>query len=70
MLAAKSRLSKRTLTASRHELVAAHMATNLMGKTQSALKKYPVDRCYAWTDSTVVLHWLKTKRGNLSPTEF
>ena len=34
-----------------------------MENTRSALKKYPVNRCYAWTDSTVVLCWLKTKRG-------
>ena len=47
----------------RLELAAAHMATNLMENTRSALKKYPVNRCYAWTDSTVVLCWLKTKRG-------
>ena len=32
-----------------------------MENTRSALKKYPVDRYYAWTDSTVVLCWLKTK---------
>ena len=63
IVAAKSRLSRRILTVSRLELVAAHMATNLMGNTQSALKKYPVDCCYAWTDSTVVLCWLKTKHG-------
>ena len=63
MLAAKSRLSKRTLTVPRHELVAAQMATNFMWNTRSALNKYPDDRCYAWTDSTVVFYWLKTKRG-------
>ena len=61
ILAAKSRLLRQTLTVPRLELVAAHMATNLMEKTRSALKKYPVDRCYAWTDSTVVLCCLKTK---------
>ena len=49
------------MTVPRLELVAAHMATNLMENTRSALKKYPVDRYYAWTDSTVVLCWLKTK---------
>ena len=34
-----------------------------MENTRFALKKYPVDRCYAWTDSTVDLYWLKTKHG-------
>ena len=63
ILAAKSSLSRRTLTVPRLELVAAHMATNLMENTRSALKKYLVDRCYAWTDTTVVLCWLETKHG-------
>ena len=45
------------------ESVAAHMATNLMENTQATLKKYPVDHYFAWTDSTVVLCWLKTKHG-------
>ena len=63
ILAAKSRLWKRTLTVPRLELVAVHMATNLMENTRSALKKYPVDFCYTLTDSTVVLCWLKTKHG-------
>ena len=49
------------MTVPRLELVAAHMTTNLMENTQSALKTYPIDRCYAWADSTVVLFWLKTK---------
>ena len=31
--------------------------------TRSALKKYTVDRCNAWTDSTIILFWLKTRQG-------
>ena len=56
ILAGKSGLSKQTLTVSRLELVALHMTTNLMDNTRFALKKYPVDHCYAWTDSTAVLY--------------
>ena len=38
-----------------------HIWLQTSENTRSALKKYPVDHCYAWTDSTVVLCWLKTK---------
>ena len=30
---------------------------------RSALQKYPVDRYYTWTDSTVNLYWLQTKHA-------
>ena len=45
ILVAKNKLSRRPLTVPRLKLVAAHMATNLMENTRSALKKYSVDRC-------------------------
>ena len=63
ILAAKSVLLKQTLTVPHLELVIVHMVTNLMENTRSALKKYFADCCYAWTDSTVVLCWLKIKHG-------
>ena len=46
ILAAKSRLSRRTLRVPHLQLVGAHLARNLMENTQSALMKYRVDRCY------------------------
>ena len=30
-----------------------------MENTRCALMRYPVKNCYGWTDSTVVLHWLR-----------
>ena len=61
MLASKSRLSKKGLTIPRLELVAAHMAANLMENTKSALQTYPLSNFYCWSDSTVVLYWLQDK---------
>ena len=52
-------LSKRDLTIPRLELVAAHMAANLLENARTALNNYPVKNCYAWTDSTVALRWIR-----------
>ncbi|XP_057302719.1 uncharacterized protein LOC130636887 [Hydractinia symbiolongicarpus] len=43
----------------RLELIASHMAANLMENVRSALKRYPVAECFGWSDSTVVLHWVR-----------
>ena len=58
LVAAKSRLSKKSLTVPRLELVGAHMATNLVINVKNALVELPKPDIYAWLDSTVVLHWL------------
>ena len=59
LLTSKSRLSKKDQTIPRLELIAVHMGANLLENARSALKKYPIRYCYGWTDSSVVLHWLR-----------
>ena len=59
IVAAKARLAKQGLTIPRLELVACHMATNLANNVKEALEGYPVDQVYCWSDSTVVLHWIR-----------
>ena len=59
LLASKSRLSKKDQTIPRLELIAVHMGANIMENARCALKRYPVKNWYGWTDSTVVLHWLR-----------
>ena len=55
----KSRLAKKSLTTPRLELVAGHMATNLVDKLKEALKGFPIGSAYGWLDSSVALHWIK-----------
>eukprot|EP00112_Aurelia_sp_Birch-Aquarium-sp1_P000365 Seg1032.2 transcript_id=Seg1032.2/GoldUCD/mRNA.D3Y31 product="hypothetical protein" protein_id=Seg1032.2/GoldUCD/D3Y31 len=59
LLVAKSRLAKRDLSIPRLELVGCHMISNLLENTAKALAQYPLTAIYAWTDSTVCLHWLR-----------
>ena len=63
LISSKSRLSKKDLSIPRLELVAAHMAANLLDNARAALKTYSIKNCVAWTDSTVVLHWIRSE-GN------
>ena len=71
LIASKSRLSKRDMTISRLELIAAHVATNLAANIKEALPSQNIRSVTCWTDSTVVLHWLKDKwdfqNANLLP---
>ena len=60
LVSSKSRLSKRELTIPGLELVAAHMAANLLENARTALNTCPVKNCYAWIDNTVVLHWIRS----------
>ena len=60
LVSSKSRLSKIELTVPRLELVAAHMAANPLENARTALNTYPVKNCHAWTDSTVVLRWIRS----------
>ena len=59
LVAAKGRLAKQGLTIPRLELIAAHMATNLLVNVCNALDNLPTPRTYAWLDSMVNLHWMK-----------
>ena len=62
ILTAKCRLAKKELTIPRLELVAAHMASNITANTVDSLKSTKVRKIICWSDSTVVLHWLKSGR--------
>ena len=59
LIAARSRLAKRNLTIPRLELVAAHMAANLVDNVRTALEGFPITSVHGWSDSTVALHWIK-----------
>lgn len=50
--------AKRNLTIPRLELVAGHMAVNLITNVQSALSAYP-NTVHCWLDSTVAPYWIK-----------
>ena len=58
LVAAKSRLAKKNLTIPRLELVAAHMAANLVENVRAAIEGYPVNSVHGWIDSTVALYWI------------
>ncbi len=58
LVCAKSRLAKRNLTIPRLELVAGHMAVNLVDNVQLAIDLCPVS-VHCWLDSTVALYWIK-----------
>lgn len=66
LITSKSRLAKKKCTMPRLELIASHMAANLMENARSALKRYPVAECFGWSDSTVVLHWVR-ESGSYKP---
>ena len=59
LVAAKARLAKQGLSIPRLELVAGHMAVNLLTNVHDALTGLPVHSLNAWLDSTVALHWIK-----------
>jgi hypothetical protein len=59
LVAAKARLVKKGLTIPRLELVEAHMVTNLLTNVKDALNVFPVTDICGWTDSLVVLHWIR-----------
>ena len=59
LLTSKSRLAKKNITIPRLELIATHMATNLLSNAKIALRKYPIRNCYGWSGSTIVLFWLQ-----------
>ena len=63
LVAAKARLAKIGPRIPRLELVAAHMAANLVDNVRNALESCAVRSVYGWTDSMVALHWIAGK-GN------
>ena len=59
LVASKSRLSKKDITIPRLELIVTHMAANLATNIKTALKDLNIRSVTGWTDSTVVLHWMR-----------
>ena len=58
LVCAKSRLAKKNFTIPRLELVAGHMAVNLVTSVQAALN-FLQHETHCWLDSTVALYWIK-----------
>ena len=58
LVAAKARLAKQGLTIPKLELVAGHMAVNLVDNVRRALAGFPVVSVHCWLDSTVALYWI------------
>lgn len=59
LVAAKSCLAKRRLTVPRLELVAGHIATNMIVNVQQALDPPVAVTLHCWLDSTVALYWIQ-----------
>ncbi|XP_028415553.1 uncharacterized protein LOC114538695 [Dendronephthya gigantea] len=58
LVCSKSRIAKRSLTIPRLELVAGHMAGNLVSSVETALGRETVTEIHCWLDSTVALYWI------------
>ena len=58
IVTAKARLAKRGLTIPRLELVAGHMAANLIVNVQQAVQPIITADLHCWLDSTVALFWI------------
>ena len=54
----KSRLVKRNLSIPRLELVAGHMAVNLLSNVEREIDQRIVSSLHCWLDSTVALYWI------------
>ena len=61
LIASKSRFAKRNLAILHLELIAAQLSANLSQNIENALTNQNIINFHAWSDSTVVLHWLKDK---------
>ena len=59
LIAARSRLAKQGLTIPWLELVAGHMAVNLVDNVRDALDGLPVRITLCWLDSSVALYWIR-----------
>ena len=58
LVCTKARLAKQTLTIPRLELVAGHMAVNLVTNVEAAIGVEKVTEVHCWLDSTVALYWI------------
>ena len=58
LVCSKSRLAKRNLSIPRLELVAGHMAVNLLSNVANEIDRRVVSSTYCWLDSTVALYWI------------
>ena len=58
LVCAKSHLAKQNLRIPRLELVAAHMATNLVSNVEKAIGNCDKIETHCWSDSTVALYWI------------
>ena len=61
LITSKSTLAKWNITIPRNVLIAAQMSANVSQRIKSTLNNQNVRNFYAWSDSTVILHWLKDK---------
>jgi transposase InsO family protein len=58
LVCSKSRLAKKNLTIPRLELVAGHMAANLVANVENAIGRKKVASMHCWLDSMVALYWI------------
>ena len=58
LLTAKSRISKRSTSIARLELVSGHMAVNMAKNLSTALQQLPIQTINIWMDSMVALYWI------------
>ena len=63
LIAARSRLAKQVLTILRLELVAGHMAVNLVDNVRDALDGLPVRSTHCWLDSSVASSGFEDKES-------
>jgi len=70
LVCSKSRIAKRNLTIPRLELVAGHMAANLVTNVETAIGNEKVTSVHCWLDSTVALYWVNGQgsTASLCPT--
>ena len=59
LVAVRSQLAKPQTRIPRLELLAAHMAVNLVKNVKEAITGFPVNEITCWSDSTVILYWLQ-----------
>lgn len=58
LVTSKARLAKTGLSIPRLELVAGHMAINLVTNVETALQGFPITNVVCWLDSSVALYWI------------
>ena len=58
LLTSKSRISKRSISIARLELVSGHMAVNMAKNLSTALQRWPIQTINIWMDSMVALYWI------------